>query len=70
MLVDNEPNAKKDYISAMKSTRDNFGFENNGLVVFMHSPFVAASPDELGKCNCHGKRLVAFKYPHKQSKNK
>ena len=66
--VDNEPNAKQEYISAMKNAHDHFEFENSGLVVSMHSPFVAASPDGLAKCDCHGTRLVEFKCPYKQSK--
>lgn len=66
--VDNEAKAKVEYIQAMEDIHENFVFENCGLVVSSDCPFLAASPDGLGKCECHSATLVEIKCPYKYRK--
>jgi hypothetical protein len=63
--VDNEPTAKVNYCEYMSAVHQNFRFENTGLVLSSDSPFIAASPDGLAKCDCHGVNLVEIKCPYK-----
>ena len=49
----------------MEQNHDNFVFENVGLVIHPSLPFLAASPDGMSKCDCHGVKTVEIKCPYK-----
>ena len=63
--LEKEAEAKQSYISHMISVHNDFIFENTGLVVYKPFPFLAASPDGLAKCKCHGVNIVEIKCPYK-----
>ena len=63
--IDNEEIAKTQYCSFMSQNHENFKFEEVGLVLFKPFTFLAASPDGLSKCDCHGASVVEIKCPYK-----
>ena len=44
---------------------DEFILEDIGLVLCHDFPFLAASPDGVAKCSCHGISMVEIKCPYK-----
>ena len=63
--VENEETAKKEYCEFMRTHHKDYRFEDVGLVLYKHFPLLAASPDGLSYCSCHGAAVVEVKYPYK-----
>ena len=49
----------------MKPLHDELEFSSSGLVVCLQQPWLAASPDGLINCNCHGAGVIEVKCPYK-----
>ena len=62
-----EPVARAQYTIIEKKNHKNFKVEEYGLIVDPHLPSLAASPDGIVSCACHGKKLIEIKcsYKHK-----
>lgn len=58
-----EEPAKRAYEKQMKKDHVNVNVKASGLVVCTKNPFLAASPDLVVSCDCHGDRLVEIKCP-------
>ena len=58
--LQSEPVAKAHYSMLMK-THKNFKLTDTGLIVSEELPFLAASPDGLVSCSCHGAGLLEIK---------
>lgn len=49
----------------MKPLHDDLEFTSSGLVVCLQQPWLAASPDSLINCTCHGPGVIEVKCPYK-----
>ena len=63
--IDHESQAKAAFIEYMEKEHDEFISEDIGLVLCHDFPFLAASPDGVAKCSCHGISMVEIKCPYK-----
>ncbi|XP_030832593.1 uncharacterized protein LOC594793 isoform X2 [Strongylocentrotus purpuratus] len=59
-----EPHAKIVYSKQMRKKHKVFTVKDTGLHVCKDKPFLAASPDLLISCKCHGKGLCEIKCPY------
>lgn len=59
-----EPHAKKMYIAMSKNKHKNLKTEEAGLIINIHKPYVAVSPDLEVECDCCGKGLLEVKSPY------
>ncbi len=59
-----EPEAIKRYMSVMGKVHKNFEIVQTGLVVHPQIPYIRASPDGIGFCDCHPPRLIEVKCPY------
>ncbi len=62
--INNEPRARKEYITAVHATHFGFKVENTGLHVNPEFPHLGASPDGLVSCSCCGNGLLEVKCPY------
>ena len=62
--IDNEENARQEYIAHMSSCHQNFCCELSGLVVNPLYPHLGASPDGVISCSCCGTGLLEIKCPY------
>ena len=63
--IENEPDAKKYYITTMTKKHRNLEFEEPGLVLSGKYGWLGASPDGIRKCDCCPDTLVEIKCPYK-----
>lgn len=47
----------------MKDSHPGFTFRDSGLFIDTDNPFLGASPDGIGECDCCKKRVVEIKCP-------
>lgn len=59
-----EPHAADKYRQVMKAQHKQFKAVKTGLVLYKPHPYIAASPDLLIECKCHGKGLCEIKCPY------
>ena len=62
--VSMEPHAKKLYSNLKRKTHKKFQVHDAGLSIDNTHPFIAASPDLIVSCRCHGKGLCEIKCPY------
>ena len=60
-----EKEAKRDYINLVTKSHSTMVVSDTGLHVLPESPYLAASPDGLIECKCHGKGVLEIKCPYK-----
>ena len=60
-----EKEAKRDYINLATKSHSTMVVSDTGLHVLPESPYLAASPDGLIECKCHGKGVLEIKCPYK-----
>ena len=58
-----EPVAKVKFCQVMKRKHKGFRQQDTGLHVCQEKPFIAASPDLLCQCTCHGNTICEVKCP-------
>ena len=63
--VDNEKNAFKSFYASEIEKHTEFKTEKAGLFISKQRPYIAASPDGLLLCKCHGKSTIEIKCPYK-----
>lgn len=63
--VENEEKAREQYVTEMKVEHAGFTCVPSGLIVNPQYPYLAASPDGLTTCQCHGRGTVEIKCPFK-----
>ena len=59
--INKEPMARKAYEQRCKKEHSHFSVSESGLLVSVKYPFLAASPDGLVECSCHGKGCLEIK---------
>lgn len=59
--INKEPLARKGYEQRCKKEHNHFSVSETGLLVSSKYPFLAASPDGVVECSCHGKGCVEMK---------
>lgn len=59
--INKEPLARKTYEQRCKKDHSHFSVTEVGLLVSVKYPFLAASPDGLVECACHGKGCLEIK---------
>ena len=59
----NEPVARKLYIKDNRKKHKHLQVSECGLFIDIEFPYIAASPDALVSCTCHGKGLLEIKCP-------
>jgi hypothetical protein len=50
-----------------ESLHSGFSIDKAGLTIYQSHPFLAASPDAIFNCPCHGRAVVEVKYAVKLS---
>lgn len=67
--IKNEPLAAKKFSSHVKENNlhSNFDCKCVGLIISITHPFLAASPDRICHCECHGKFVLEIKCPFRVS---
>jgi hypothetical protein len=60
-----EPHAARQYTAVMKSKHAKFRTYKAGLILCKSDPYLAASPDLIVDCECHGQGLCEIKSPYK-----
>ena len=63
--VEHEDDAFKAFYAQEVLKHDDFKLEKCGLFIDKLKPYIAASPDAVLKCKCHGVSPVEIKCPHK-----
>ncbi|XP_055954702.1 uncharacterized protein LOC130010736 [Patella vulgata] len=61
---DHDSTAKQHYVKFMMQHHDNFVLEESGFVINPEYPFMGATPDAIGCCDCCGPILVEIKCPY------
>ena len=61
--IENEGVAKTHYIDKI-SAHESLTVEDCGLFINPVIPWIAASPDAILSCKCHGKGVLEIKCPH------
>ncbi|EFX67064.1 hypothetical protein DAPPUDRAFT_331416 [Daphnia pulex] len=69
---DNEKKALKVWVKKLKSEslHTAFSIDDAGLTIYQSHPFLAASPDAIFNCPCHGRAVVEVKCPFKHANEK
>ena len=62
--IENEENALKAFYADQVKHHEKFSIDKAGLFISYAKPFVAASPDAMMTCKCHGKSTVEIKCPY------
>ena len=63
--MDNESNALKEFYAKEAIKHTDYKIENCGLYVLKSKPYIAASPDGILRCKCHGQTTIEIKCPFK-----
>ena len=58
-----EKTARDQYFRQQKSQHEHLEITDSGLVINPRWPFIAASPDGVINCDCHGKGVLEIKCP-------
>ena len=61
---DHEKDAKELYIKTMMHEHENFTLSESGFVINPKYPFMGATPDGVGSCDCCGEVLLEIKCPY------
>ena len=61
---ENEDVARQQYTSTMEQAHTNFVMSPSGLIIDPSLPFLGATPDGLGHCDCCGDRIIEIKCPY------
>lgn len=59
-----EPHAKRKFKQMFSKVHKKVSFQESGLVVCKEAPYLAASPDLMVTCDCHGKAICEIKCPY------
>ena len=60
---DHEEQALKAFYSSEATKHHNFKLEKTGLIIDQNRPWLAASPDSILTCKCHGTSVIEIKCP-------
>ena len=55
--------ALQEYITFNKGKHQNPSYKSSGLIIDSKNPHIAASPDQIISCDCHGEGLLEIKCP-------
>ncbi|XP_014679849.1 PREDICTED: uncharacterized protein LOC106819776 [Priapulus caudatus] len=61
---DHESDAKKQYIETARTNHKNFVWRDSGLVIHPSYPYMGATPDGIGACDCCGEFVIEIKCPY------
>ena len=61
--IQHENDALKQFYATEAVQHKSFKLENCGMFIHHQFPYIAASPDALSECSCHGKITVEVKCP-------
>lgn len=63
--TEHEDTARDEFYRHMTAVHTNFVLKRTGLVIYQPYPFLAASPDGISTCDCHGDAVLEIKCPFK-----
>ncbi|CAL9699753.1 unnamed protein product [Knipowitschia caucasica] len=61
---DHEKKARQHYIDSMQNLHENFQLKESGLIITPKYPFLGATPDGIGSCDCCGDVILEVKCPY------
>lgn len=63
--TEHEDTARDEFYLHMTTIHTNFVLKRTGLIIYQPYPFLAASPDGISTCDCHGDAVLEIKCPFK-----